>query len=149
MAVKKKPTNPGFTAAFTPQAAKAIAKVKRKADSQKAQDVSNAMGNIPIPEISTGAETVAPVAPINAATPDQKQSEKGTPVDSRKVLKAYLTQYKLEGLSEQTYNMLAENQITAETPIDVIGELLKDTDVYKTRFSGNVTREAKDRKSVV
>ena len=64
------------------------------------------------------------------------------PIDSRTVLAAYLKQYKLEGLSEQTYNMLAGQQITAETDINVIGELLKDTEVYKTRFSGNVAREA-------
>jgi len=153
MAVKKTPTNPGFTAAFTPQAAKAIAKVKTTPAKQANPGPGFTAGFTPAadealkattptsvtPDVSTGPETVTPVTPV---APDQKQKDKAPAVDSRKVLKAYLTQYKLEGLSEQTYNMLAENQITAETPIDVIGELLKDTDVYKTRFSGNVAREA-------
>ena len=64
------------------------------------------------------------------------------PVDSRKVLQAYLKQYKLDDLADDTYKMLAGQQITADTDINVIGELLKDTEVYKTRFSGNVAREA-------
>lgn len=139
MAVKKKPTNPGFTAAFTPQAAKAIAKVKTKAGAQKAQEESTAIGNIAVPEIPV--TPVAPVTPVNAIAPEQT-TPAAPAVDSRKVLAAYLKQYKLEGLSEQTYNMLAGQQITETTPIDIIGELLKDTDVYKTRFAGNVAREA-------
>ena len=138
MAVKKKPTNPGFTAAFTPQAAKAIAKAKTKAGAQKAQDVSNAMGNIPLPEMPDQTTPVAPVAPV---APEQT-TPSAPAVDSRKVLRAYLKQYKLDDLTDDTYKMLAGNQITAETDINVIGELLKDTEVYKTRFSGNVAREA-------
>lgn len=63
-------------------------------------------------------------------------------IDSRAVLRAYLKQYKLDDLTVDTYNMLAGKQIDANTDINVIGELLKDTEVYKTRFAGNVAREA-------
>ena len=125
MAVKKTPANAGFTAAFTPQAAKAIAKVKTKAGAQKAQDVSNAMGNIPLPEMPDQTTPVAPVAPV---APEQT-TPSAPAVDSRKVLRAYLKQYKLDDLTDDTYKMLAGNQITAETDINVIGELLKDTEV--------------------
>lgn len=131
MAVKKTPASPGFTAAFTPQAAKAITKVKRKADSQKAQDVSNAMGNIPLPEMPDQT------TPVNAVTPEEKANQ-DTPVDSQKALKAFLAQYDLADLADDTFMMLRKEQITAQTPIDIIGELLKDTEPYKKRFAGNV-----------
>ena len=139
MEVKKKLTNPGFTAAFTPQAAKAVAKVKTKAGAQKAQDVSNTMGNIPLPEMPDQTTPVAPVAPV---APEKQTENKPPPKDARAVLKALLAPYKLDALSESTWAMVGEQQIDGNTPIDVIGELLKDTDVYKTRFAGNIARAA-------
>ena len=69
------------------------------------------------------------------------------PIDSRKVLQAYLKQYKLDDLADDTYKMLAGQQITADTDINVIGELLKDTKVYKDRFAGNIARAAANKET--
>lgn len=103
------------------------------------QDIRNdGFGNISIPENSP---LTPPDVPVNSVAPDQT-TPAAPVVDSRTVLRAYLNQYELGDLTDDTYKMLAGQQITAETNIDVIGELLKDTYVYQTRFAGNVTRAA-------
>ena len=113
MATKKKPANAG---------------------AQKAQNESNAWGSIPIPEMP--AQTT-PVAPGTGGS----GTGVAPAVDARTVLKAYLKRYELDGLSEQAFSLLSGQQITDKTDINVIGELLKDTKVYKDRFVGNVALE--------
>ncbi len=63
------------------------------------------------------------------------------PIDSKKKLSDYLKQYKLGDLTDVVFGQLG-NKGTGSIPIDELQVLIKETDVYKKRFAGNVALEA-------
>lgn len=63
--------------------------------------------------------------------------------DAKKILEATLQRYGLQGLTERVWGLYTDETISSLTDIDVIGDALRDTKEYQTRFPANAERAAK------
>jgi hypothetical protein len=60
--------------------------------------------------------------------------------DAKQIIKSTLDRYGLGSLSDRAWGLLSDETIGADAGIDVIGDALRDTPEFQTRFSGNAAR---------
>lgn len=60
--------------------------------------------------------------------------------DAKQIIKSTLDRYGLGSLASQAWALYADETIGADAGIDVIGDALRDTPEFKTRFSANAAR---------
>jgi hypothetical protein len=60
--------------------------------------------------------------------------------DAKKIIKSTLDRYGLGSLADRAWGLLSDETISADAGIDVIGDALRDTPEFQTRFSANAAR---------
>ena len=60
--------------------------------------------------------------------------------DAKKIIQNTLNRYGLGSLTNRAWGLLSSETIDADAGIDVIGDALRDTTEFQTRFSGNAAR---------
>lgn len=60
--------------------------------------------------------------------------------DAKQIIKSQLERYGLGSLTDRAWGLLSNETISADAGIDVIGDALRDTTEFQTRFSGNAAR---------
>jgi hypothetical protein len=60
--------------------------------------------------------------------------------DAKKIIQNTLNRYGLGSLTDRAWGLLSNETISADAGIDVIGDALRDTPEFQTRFSGNAAR---------
>lgn len=63
--------------------------------------------------------------------------------DARQILQSTLDRYGLGSLRDQVWQLYTDQTITANTPIDAIGDALVNTPEFQARFPANAIRRAK------
>lgn len=60
--------------------------------------------------------------------------------DAKKIIQSTLDRYGLGSLTDRAWGLLSNETISADAGIDVIGDALRDTVEFQTRFAGNAAR---------
>ena len=60
--------------------------------------------------------------------------------DAKKIIRATLERFNLGSLTDRAWGLLSNDTISADAGIDVIGDALRDTTEFQTRFSANAAR---------
>jgi hypothetical protein len=60
--------------------------------------------------------------------------------DAKKIIKSTLDRYGLGSLTDRAWGLLSDETIDADAGIDVIGDALRDTTEFQTRFAANAAR---------
>lgn len=60
--------------------------------------------------------------------------------DAKQIIKSQLERYGLGSLTDRAWGLLSNETIDANAGIDVIGDALRDTPEFQTRFAGNAAR---------